>query len=137
MNAWPTFDNSHLLNKEHTVYRLFAADGYLLYVGCTSNLRDRLANHKTHKDWWPQVARVESETYPDRARGLWAEREAIVTEAPRYNQNARMVPDPDAPPPPDLKAVAAERQSALEEAARRVGLHPSSAATILRRRRAS
>lgn len=37
------------------LYRLFDADGHLLYVGITWNPRDRWRAHKRTKEWWESV----------------------------------------------------------------------------------
>lgn len=68
-----------------TLYRLFNADGVLLYVGVTGNLNARLAFHSTDKPWWGEVARVETEWHPNRTEAEDAEDRAIADEHPRYN----------------------------------------------------
>jgi hypothetical protein len=73
------------LDRPHYVYELHAADGSLLYVGCTSNIGNRLAQHIAARDWWPEVARVVSDTYPDGAAAFAEERRRIVECAPRHN----------------------------------------------------
>lgn len=39
----------------HTVYELYDGHGRALYVGCSSNVQRRLADHRC-KPWWPQVS---------------------------------------------------------------------------------
>lgn len=68
-----------------TLYRFYAADDALLYVGLSVNPGKRFERHKADKEWWPEVARVELEQYPDHPTLRAAEREAITEERPRYN----------------------------------------------------
>lgn len=74
-------------HKPHVVYRFFAADGALLYIGATSDLKSRTATHRTKTPWFGEVASVETENHPDRWRATSAERDAIESERPRYNFN--------------------------------------------------
>ena len=39
------------------LYRLYAEDGTLLYVGITNSLKARFTEHRKGKPWWPLVAR--------------------------------------------------------------------------------
>lgn len=39
----------------HVVYRFFARDGALLYVGCSKNLRQRIATNHIYMHWWPDA----------------------------------------------------------------------------------
>jgi excisionase family DNA binding protein len=68
-----------------SVYRFYAADGRLLYVGITSSASSRLAQHAGDKDWFPEVARATFEHHATREDALAAEREAIVAERPVHN----------------------------------------------------
>lgn len=74
-----------LEHRPHTLYRFFAEDGALLYVGITAALPTRLANHRDDKPWWTEVARATIAHYPDRESVLAAELVAIKAELPRYN----------------------------------------------------
>lgn len=67
------------------LYRLFDADGNLLYVGITGDLRGRFAKHAAEKPWWNQVARKTVTWYGSRSGALLAEAAAIADEQPRYN----------------------------------------------------
>ena len=68
----------------HTVYRLYDAEGRLLYVGMTNNLPRRLEQH-ARKPWWARVARTDLQQEPNRGAAMRAEAEAIRTERPAYN----------------------------------------------------
>lgn len=66
------------------LYRLYDADGALLYVGITCDLDQRWKAH-ARKPWWPQVADKQVQWYDNRAQAGKAEVHAIVTEEPRHN----------------------------------------------------
>lgn len=67
------------------LYRLYDADGALLYVGVTGDLRTRFAQHAAGKPWWPEVARKTVEWHETRIAALGAEAAAMENERPRYN----------------------------------------------------
>lgn len=62
------------------LYRLRAADGTLLYVGCTADLPKRLRRHRSDKPWWPEVAILESEPLP--WYEAWAREQHEIRTAP-------------------------------------------------------
>jgi hypothetical protein len=78
------------------LYRLFAADGSLLYVGITTHLQERLAAHADCQPWWPHVARKTAEWCANRGAAAAAEKLAIVTESPRHNIQLSLDAAPDA-----------------------------------------
>lgn len=66
------------------VYRLWAEDGRLLYVGSSRALRNRL---KRHRDTWGDlIASATWQEHPDARTMLDAERHAIQTEHPALNK---------------------------------------------------
>lgn len=69
----------------HALYRFFAENGELLYVGITNDPGRRWGQHAHDKPWWHEVTRAEIERHPDRPAALLAEKAAIVAERPRYN----------------------------------------------------
>lgn len=69
----------------HYVYRLYAADGFLLYVGCSWNVYQRLGDHAVNKPWFERVARVEIDEYPTEVEARTVEREMIRREQPPGN----------------------------------------------------
>lgn len=69
----------------HCLYRHFAADGELLYVGISLCAVNRLGQHKEHSTWFDRIARVDIERLETREAALAAERLAIVEERPVYN----------------------------------------------------
>lgn len=68
------------------VYRLFDADGRLLYVGCTKLYRSRRQQHRSKADFRAEIASEQVESYPTMREALDAERLAIWDEWPIYNQ---------------------------------------------------
>lgn len=72
-------------SRPTALYRLYSADGELLYVGIAFDAGRRFVRHQDDKDWWPLVARVAVEHLPNRPSALEAEERAIRTEGPRFN----------------------------------------------------
>jgi predicted GIY-YIG superfamily endonuclease len=67
------------------LYRLYGADGTLLYVGITFDPKTRFWQHGDRKEWWWEVARNTVTWYRSRYDALRAETAAIKTERPLYN----------------------------------------------------
>jgi predicted RNA-binding Zn-ribbon protein involved in translation (DUF1610 family) len=67
------------------LYRAFASDGALLYIGATVAPSPRLSQHGYNTAWWSEVATVTLEHFAERAEAFAAERAAIEAEQPRYN----------------------------------------------------
>lgn len=67
------------------VYRVYDADGRLIYVGETGDLVQRLQYHHLKAWWGSQMDRVNAKVYPTRDLALAAERSAIRDEDPRWN----------------------------------------------------
>lgn len=87
------------MTKRQTLYRMYAADGTLLYVGITQRRMERFRQHADHKQWWAEVAQIQVAHYPDRQSVVSAERAAIESEQPRYNviwNGRRQSPPPTA-----------------------------------------
>lgn len=68
------------------LYRLWASDGRLLYVGVSTVLRQRLKAHE--RRWGDLIASVTWEEHADERAMLDAEREAIRDEHPALNKAA-------------------------------------------------
>lgn len=68
-----------------TLYRFYAADGVLLYVGIAADPGRRFTQHGRDKGWWTEVASARLEHFPGRPLALMAEAAAIRNESPRYN----------------------------------------------------
>jgi predicted GIY-YIG superfamily endonuclease len=71
--------------NESTVYRLYDAEGALLYIGCSLRFPRRLDDHRRNKAWWPEVSTITIECFGTHDDAMEAEYTAIRTEAPRYN----------------------------------------------------
>jgi predicted GIY-YIG superfamily endonuclease len=85
------------------VYRYFAGDGALLYVGVTSRWTQRDSNHRGSSTWYADVARHELEHYEDRTVAAQREAEVINIENPRHNRRRFKL----APPYPQADTVLA------------------------------
>lgn len=72
-------------DKPTALYRHFAADGSLLYVGISLSPLARLSQHRDSSPWYGEIARVEVEWHPNREAALAAEKAAIQAEGPRHN----------------------------------------------------
>jgi predicted GIY-YIG superfamily endonuclease len=70
------------------VYRAFAADRELLYVGVTSQFMQRMHKHRARSPWWRLASSVTAEVFMTRAEGVAAEARAIADERPRFNLEA-------------------------------------------------
>jgi predicted GIY-YIG superfamily endonuclease len=73
-------------HESHTLYRFFGSDGALLYIGITSNVRNRWSRHSKHRLDWQLIASATMEHYPSRAEVLEAEKAAIRSERPLWNK---------------------------------------------------
>lgn len=69
----------------HLLYRLYGDNDALLYIGRTNNMASRFAAHAKSQPWWDEVRRSAIETFPTFESLCDAEREAIISEGPRYN----------------------------------------------------
>ncbi len=69
------------------VYRLFDANGCLLYVGVTDTVTPRLYGHGRTQPWWSEVdvTRTSISWFGTRDEAEQAEVTAISSEAPKHN----------------------------------------------------
>lgn len=79
------------------VYRLYTAEGVLLYIGKANNPLSRVGQHAATKEWGPSIARATVTPYADSRDALDAEAWAIAIEGPVYNVSR---PQPTGPRPP-------------------------------------
>jgi hypothetical protein len=75
----------------HYVYRLWAADGTCLYVGCCGErtpqrVSSRLRDHRRKKQWWPQVARIDVATFGTATGAVTEEPLQIRRLSPAHNK---------------------------------------------------
>lgn len=68
------------------LYRLFDADGLLLYVGISHKPDVRWGQHSEDKPWWPAVDRRAVEWHETRSAAEKAELTAIAGERPLHNK---------------------------------------------------
>lgn len=73
------------MSEPHVLYRCYASDNALLYVGISKHWPDRMIQHRRDKHWFGDVTKVEVEHYADRDTALAAERAAIQKERPQHN----------------------------------------------------
>jgi hypothetical protein len=72
--------------RPHVIYVHCDASGTVLYVGCTVNLAQRTAAHKSQSRWFSQVASIEIDSVqPNGMLALYREREVIREHEPAYN----------------------------------------------------
>ena len=71
------------------MYRLYNAEGDLLYLGISYSALARIAQHSKSQAWWAAVVRIEVESFTMVSRRTMetAEREAIIREQPLYNKH--------------------------------------------------
>lgn len=94
-------------SRRAAVYRLYDAEGNLLYIGSSYDPDARCRHHRG-RPWWPQVARRTEEWHPHRSAAYWEETKAIHAEAPRFNRMGT----------PVYGAECADRQKALSSTLR-------------------
>lgn len=73
------------MSRRGYLYRVFGADGVLLYVGCTMVPGQRFSQHQSQTEWWDEVKRIDVEQFVSRDLAQLAEGVAIRAEEPRYN----------------------------------------------------
>jgi len=80
----------------NTLYRFFAQDGRLLYVGQTADPGKRFTRHSVSHAWWRAVNAIVLEHYTTPSLAKQAERLAIENEQPYYNLHFNAVERGDA-----------------------------------------
>ena len=68
-----------------SLYRHFAEDDTLLYVGISLSTVTRLSQHKGDSAWFYDITKITIEHFSTRKKAEKAERSAIETEYPAYN----------------------------------------------------
>jgi len=100
------------------VYRLYDADGVLLYIGSAYEPDVRCKEHEK-QPWWPDVARRTEEWHPNRGTAYVQELKAIAAEGSKYNlMGTPGYRTPDTPAIRRRKELASERQRLITESDR-------------------
>jgi predicted GIY-YIG superfamily endonuclease len=76
------------------LYRMFDADGRLLYVGISSRMPRRMADHNKFSRWFCNVAQIKLEKFGTRELVVQAEANAIKAEKPKYNVHHKAIEKP-------------------------------------------
>lgn len=71
------------------VYYAWDGDGELLYVGSSINVSQRIRNHMSQTQWWPEVRRVTADEYPNELEARRAEAAAIAERPGLHNREGR------------------------------------------------
>jgi predicted GIY-YIG superfamily endonuclease len=77
--------DGHLGHKTTALYRFFAADDSLLYIGITKNPLSRWQSHRRKAAWWSAVVAVAVEWHLYTNAAIDAEYAAIKAERPLFN----------------------------------------------------
>lgn len=111
-NPTPRAPKAH---RAASVYRLYDAEGTLLYIGSAYDPEHRCKSH-SKQAWWPQVARRTEEPCESRGAAYSAEMAAIVAERPRYNAMGPGYAQPVTPAVRQRNELASRRQKLVREA---------------------
>jgi hypothetical protein len=72
-------------SRRAAVYRLYDAEGTLLYIGSAYDPEGRCKGHH-EKPWWPEVVRRVDEWHPSRGDAYRVEADAIRSETSKFNR---------------------------------------------------
>ncbi|NUP47250.1 MAG: GIY-YIG nuclease family protein [Catenulispora sp.] len=75
------------------LYRLYDAEGQLLYVGISRDPNERFKEHAHERSWWHHVARTEIAWLNDWQQAREVEDAAIRNERPLYNGTLHLGPE--------------------------------------------
>jgi excinuclease UvrABC nuclease subunit len=76
----------HVRKLPCDVYRIFDAEGHLLYVGMSANVFRRMEQHKAdYQPWIPLAASFEVTRYRNRRSAAYMEALIINEESPAWN----------------------------------------------------
>lgn len=101
--------HDHVAHLPHHVYKYFAANNAVLYIGCTYDLVKRHKTHSKQAEWFAEANRRSHETFPDRWHGLVAEKSAIIVNRPIYNKTHNYWQPIDPRLTRELHRIASER----------------------------
>jgi predicted GIY-YIG superfamily endonuclease len=72
------------------LYRYYGEADKLIYIGRTTNFRQRQVTHR-YCEWWPLVQRVSFEFYSTKEEIINAEALAIWREQPVFNKDGKAI----------------------------------------------
>ena len=75
-----------MTDRSYGIYRLFAEDMTLLYVGMSGRWASRMHEHQATQPWWSEVRATIFEPHVNEPSARAAETQAIKTEHPKYNK---------------------------------------------------
>ena len=85
MTAWWSGAKANYTKWRPVVYRVFDANGRLIYIGSTRDLVSRFAQHERLSWWHELIADVTAVAYPEMDAARAAEEVAIQEEQPAFN----------------------------------------------------
>lgn len=77
-----------LADTEFCIYVMWDEKPSPLYVGATTSLKNRIANHYRYKEWIGAVAEIEVFDRLSRGEAMRLEQELLLELQPRYNRGA-------------------------------------------------
>lgn len=78
----------------HSLYRYFSAEGALLYIGISNAPFKRIGQHKAgRRDAMREVARIDIEWFDTKAEAVVAEKQAVASECPPWNDHFSTTPE--------------------------------------------
>jgi DNA-binding NarL/FixJ family response regulator len=124
-----------------SVYIAYDIDDQPLYVGCTTYLPKRLAEHSRYARWWSRMHRIETIDYPTSSAAQWNELLLIQELRPPFNRRPAGTP----PRPPKPLKGPSERDKKIarlradgwtwRQISEELGITPTTMATVARRLR--
>jgi hypothetical protein len=75
--------------RYHQLYRYYADNWELLYVGISISAVGRMSRHRKRTEWFDQIRFISIEKFSSRDEVLAAEKEAIKRERPKFNKTYR------------------------------------------------
>ncbi len=95
-------ERTPLWDRPTFVYRFFAADDVLLYVGISDDWKNRCEQHRARAPWYQMATYLTVEQYENRRLAFAAESWALAYEDPKWNTEAQWKWCPFIPPKPDV-----------------------------------
>lgn len=79
------------MRTETTLYRFYAKDGSLLYVGVTDHIFRRVGDHAHSKEWFNEIQSAKFKHYPTRRQALSVEAKATRLLHPKYSRTWQQI----------------------------------------------